>query len=346
MPKKNVTIYDIAREAGVSPATVSRILTDSTSVRKEKRDRVNELIRKYNYRPNAMARALTETRSRVIGMVMADVSNPYYNSVFSACTNEAFQRGYVTMLFNTFSRPDIEESALIKLREQRADAIIICGGRIDLAEQDPAFTQLLETTLSTTPVVVGSRSPDERIHGVAVDHEGSVDLAMDYLLRLGHRDIGFIYTGQQYYGTRQRLARFRLKMEQAGLPVREEWMIPVPGYDSESGMMGVRRLLQLPKLPTALLGMDDMVSVGMLQELLARDLRVPEDISIISFDNTFVTSITTPKLTAIDYDYAQYARMLVDAALAAMEGKQFPRDQLIAPSLAVHRSCLPLSSIP
>ena len=86
-PKKNVTIYDIAREAGVSPATVSRILTDSTSVRKEKRDRVNELIRKYNYRPNAMARALTETRSRVIGMVMADISNPYYNSVFTACTN-------------------------------------------------------------------------------------------------------------------------------------------------------------------------------------------------------------------------------------------------------------------
>lgn len=341
MPKKNVTIYDIAREAGVSPATVSRILTDSTSVRKEKRDRVNELIRKYNYRPNAMARALTETRSRVIGMVMADISNPYYNSVFTACTNEAFARGYMTMLFNTLSRPDMEQAALTRLLEQRVDAIIICGGRIDLEEQDPAFTQLLETALATTPVVVGSRSPDERICGVAVDHETSVDLAMDYLIGLGHRDIGFIYTGEQFYGTQQRLAHFRLKMAQAGLPVRKEWLIPVPHYDSQSGMEGVRKLMQLDHLPTALLGINDLVSVGILQELLAQGLRVPEDISLVGFDNTFITSITTPKLTAIHYDYSVYARLLVDAAIAAIEGRRIPRNQLLPSALAVHRSCTP-----
>lgn len=115
--RKNITIYDIAKEAGVSPATVSRILTGSTSVRQEKRDRVNKLIEKYNFSPNAMARALSETRTKVIGMVMADTSNPYYNSVFAACGNEAYQRGYVTMLFNTYSRAEMEVSALTKLRE-------------------------------------------------------------------------------------------------------------------------------------------------------------------------------------------------------------------------------------
>ena len=176
--RKNITIYDIAREAGVSPATVSRIITGSTSVRQEKRDKVNWLIEKYNFRPNAMARALTETRTRVIGMLLADTGNPYYNSVFAACGNEAFKRGYVTMLLNTHSRADMEESGLTKLREQRVDAIIICGGRIDLAQPDPAFMQLLETTIETTPIVVGSRSPMERIPGVAVDHKGSVDLAL------------------------------------------------------------------------------------------------------------------------------------------------------------------------
>ncbi|MGN0777831.1 MAG: LacI family DNA-binding transcriptional regulator [Aristaeellaceae bacterium] len=341
MPRKNVTIYDIAREAGVSPATVSRILTDSTSVSKDKRDRVNALIQKYNYRPNAMARALTETRSRVIGMVLADISNPYYNSIFTACTNEAFARGYMTMLFNTMSRSDMEQSALTRLLEQRVDAIIICGGRIDLTEPDPDFLQLLETTLSTTPVVVGSRSLDERICGVAVDHESSVDLAMDYLIGLGHRDIGFIYTGQQYYGTQQRLAHFRQKMMQAGLPVREEWLIPVRWYDFESGKQGIRRLMQLEKLPTALLGMNDLVSVGMLQELLAQGVRVPEDISLVGFDNTFITAITTPKLTTIHYDYGEYARLLVDAAIASIEGRRLPRNQLLRSELAIQGSCMP-----
>ena len=107
MQKKNVTIYDIAREAGVSPATVSRILTGSTSVSREKRERVTQLIEQYNFRPNAMARALTETRTKLIGMVIADTINPFYTSVYAACGNDAYQRGYVTMLLNTYSTPEM-----------------------------------------------------------------------------------------------------------------------------------------------------------------------------------------------------------------------------------------------
>ena len=337
--RKNITIYDIAKEAGVSPATVSRILTGSTSVRQEKRDRVNKLIEKYNFSPNAMARALTETRTKVIGMVMADTGNPYYNSVFAACGNEAYKRGYVTMLFNTYSRPEMEVAALTKLREQRVDAIIICGGRIDLAQPDPAFTQLLETTLETTPVIVGSRSPMARIPGVAVDHKGSVDLAVDYLVRLGHRDIGFVYTGMQYYGTQEKVERFRRAMADAGLPIREEWLIDVAGYDSMSGRAGIDQLMACKERPTALLGMNDMVTAGMLQGLLDHGVRVPEDISLLGFDDTYITTLTTPQLTAVDYDYGEYARMLIDAAIAAIEDAECPRDQLVPPSLSVKKSC-------
>ena len=336
MQKKNVTIYDIAREAGVSPATVSRILTGSTSVSQEKRERVTQLIEQYNFRPNAMARALTETRTKLIGMVIADTINPYYTSVYAACGNDAYQRGYVTMLLNTYSTPEMEVSALTKLREQRVDAIIICGGRIDLHQQDPDFTRLLEGTLKSTPIVVGTKSPDPRIHGVGLDHAGAVDVAMDYLLGLGHRDIGFIYTG-----TWLRLSQFRRRMAQAGLPVREEWLIHVDRYDSESGRQGIEQLMALPKRPTALLGMNDMVSIGMLQGLLAHGLSVPEDMSVMAFDDTFITAITTPRLTAVGCDYREYARMLVDAAVGAMEGRTMPRDQMIRPVLSVKESCTP-----
>ena len=337
--RKNITIYDIAKEAGVSAATVSRILTGNTSVRQEKRDRVNKLIEKYNFSPNAMARALTETRTKVIGMVMADTGNPYYNSVFAACGNEAYKRGYVTMLFNTYSRPEMEVSALTKLREQRVDAIIICGGRIDLAEPDPEYIQLLENTLRSTPIVVGSRSPMEKIHGVAVDHKGSVDIAVEYLIGLGHKEIGFVYTGMQYYGTQEKVERFRQAMAKAGLPVREEWMIDVPGYDCVSGRAGIDKLMACPSKPTALLGLNDMITAGMLQGLLDHGVRVPEDISLMGFDDTYITTISSPQLTAVDYDYNEFARMLIDAAIASIEEENFPQDQLVPPSLSVKKSC-------
>ena len=339
MGRKQITIYDIAREAGVSPATVSRILTGSTKVGEEKRSRVMSLIEKYNFSPNAMARSLSETHSRLIGMVLADAANPYYNSLFSACVNEAYSRGYAVMMFNTLSRAELEDAALEKLREYRADAAIISGGRVDLCEPDPAFTRLLENTVRTMPLVVASHSPHPRIPGVSVDHAGSMDLAMDYLIGLGHREIGFIYPGAQYVGTREKLERFRLRMAQAGLPVREEWLIHVPGYDCESGREGVDRLLRLKQRPTALMGLNDIIASGMLQGLLDNGVRVPEDVSLLGFDDTFITRITTPQLTAVDYDYGEYARMLINAALDAAAGKSPPRDQLVPPSLYTKRSC-------
>ena len=110
--RKHITIYDIAREAQVSPATVSRILNGSSTVREEKRERVRQLIDKYNFHPNAMARALSDAQTRVIGMMVADVGNPYYNSLLTACVNAAYQRGY-NSLFNAVAARDIEQWAPI-----------------------------------------------------------------------------------------------------------------------------------------------------------------------------------------------------------------------------------------
>lgn len=122
-----------------------------------------------------MARALSETRTKMIGMVMADTGNPYYSSVYSACCDEAYQRGYIPMLLSTQSCPEMEVSALTKLAEQRADAIIVCGGRVDLIEPDTAFTRLLMSIRETTHIVLGSRSHYERIYGISVDHEASMN---------------------------------------------------------------------------------------------------------------------------------------------------------------------------
>jgi len=337
--RKHITIYDIAREAQVSPATVSRILNGSGTVREEKRMRVQELIEKYNFHPNAMARALSDAQTRVIGMMLADVGNPYYNSLFTACVNAAYQRGYATMMFNTLSRAELEDAAMARLREQRADAMIILGGRIDLEEPDQAFEHQLDMALETMPIVSASRSLRPSIYGVAVDHPGSVDVAMDYLLGLGHTEIGFVYTGAQFYGTQEKLSRFRLRMAQAGLPVREEWLIPVTDYDSASGQEGIEKLMKLEKRPTALLGLNDVIAVGMLQGLLSHGVKVPQELSLIGFDDTFITNVMTPQLTAVGYDYDEYAGLLMDAVVAAIEGKEVVHNQLVKPRLFEKQSC-------
>ena len=343
MEKKNITIYDIAREAQVSPATVSRILTGSTSVREEKRKRVMEVIEKHDFHPNAYARALTENRSRIIALIVAHSDNSYYSSVFAACESEAHLRGYVTMLMDTSSRPEKEVSAMHRIRELRPEAVILCGGRIDLMKQDPEFTDLLRQTLGYTRIVVGSRSPLPEIPGIFVDHRASMEIGVRYLAGLGHREIGFVYSGREYYGTVERLETFRKIMKELDLPVRREYLIDVSDYTVKAGLEGVEALLKLNKRPTALLGMNDMVSAGILQGLLASGLKVPEDISLLGFDDTFVTGITTPQLTSVGYDYQSFGSALVQTALEPQT--QWPPERRVPVFLTERESCAPPKSL-
>ena len=337
MEKRSITIYDIAREAGVSPATVSRILTGMASVREEKRQRVMEVIAKYDFTPNAYARALTENRNRLIGMVVAHTDNSYYNSVFAACEGEAYRRGYVTMLMDTSSRPENEISVLNRIRELRPEALILCGGRIDLEVPDPKFTELLEMTCKYTRVVVASRSPMAGIPGIAVDHRASMNLGVRYLAGLGHREIGFVYTGSQFYGTAERLDEFRRVMRELDLPLRDEFLIPVDDYSVKAGTSAVQALIRLRRKPTALLGMNDMVSAGLLQGLSSAGFRVPEDISVLGFDDTFVTDITMPRRSSVGYDYQAFGAMLVETAIE--RDQDWPADRRIPVFITERDSC-------
>ena len=162
-----------------------------------------------------------------------------------------------------------------------------------------------------------------------------------YLAEMGHREIGFVYTGAQYYGTVERLEQFRKVMKELGLPVRKEWLIGVDDYSVDAGQEGAGKLLKLEKRPTALLGMNDMVSAGLLQGLLAAGLRVPEEISLLGFDDTFVTGITTPKLTSVGYDYQSYGAELVQTALEPET--EWPQDRRIPVFVAERASCAPPS---
>ena len=131
MKPKNVTIYDIAKESGVSPATVSRVLTNNAKVSEEKRERVQQVIDKYNFKPNVLAKELSNARRQVIGMITADIRNPFYSELFVACEEVADQRGYTLLVCDGFSDRSREKRQLTKLANEKVDAVIQIGGAVD-----------------------------------------------------------------------------------------------------------------------------------------------------------------------------------------------------------------------
>lgn len=177
------------------------------------------------------------------------------------------------------------------------------------------------------------------IPGIFVDHRASVEIGVRYLASLGHREIGFVYAGGEYYGTVERLDCFRRVMGELGLPVDEKMLIGVSDYTVKAGLEGVDALLKLKRKPTALLGMNDLVSAGILQGLLAAGLHVPEDISLLGFDDTFVTGITTPKLTSVGYDYQAFGTALVQTALDPQN--EWPQERRIPVFITERESCAP-----
>ena len=143
MSKNKVNIYAIAKEAEVSPATVSRVLTNSARVSSEKRKRVQDAIDKYGFKPNIIARRLSGTASKVIGIIVADISNPFYSSLFIECEKAAYEKGYTVLLCDTFGNADLEENHLQNLREQKVDAIILIGGRVDELVADENYVKYI-----------------------------------------------------------------------------------------------------------------------------------------------------------------------------------------------------------
>ena len=189
---KKLTIYDIAREAGVSPATVSRVLTNTAGVSAAKRNLVQTIIDKYNFRPNALARGLSETRRKVIGLIMADVRNPYYAKLFVACEQAARVAGYSLLLENSLGRQEIEENQLVLMEEQRVDAVILVGGRVDDLQSNRAFVDRVNQINNSLPIILTGKLDGTSCYQVRINAIKTMDLVMDYLVGLGHSEIAIV----------------------------------------------------------------------------------------------------------------------------------------------------------
>jgi DNA-binding LacI/PurR family transcriptional regulator len=337
MAAQALTIYDIAREAGVSPATVSRVLTCKARVSQAKRSVVERVIKKYDFKPNALARGLS-TSTRILGLMTADIRNPYYATLAVECEKAANEQGYTVLLCNALGDKALEDAHLEKFYAQRVEAIIQIGCRVDDLVSDSDYAAHINRIARTIPFITTGKMDGADCYSLRIDDEAAMKMVIEYLVSLGHREIAFFGGAKRVKSTYDKWQQYIYLLGVHGLKFRDEY-IQEGDYTDSGGCGCLKRLLDCPRIPTAAIAVNDYSAVGALRAAHEQGFSIPRDLSLISFDNTYLSEVVIPKLTTVDYNYLDYGRGLVNTAIRAAQGEPIPRLQFIKPRLIVRDSC-------
>ncbi|SAK90897.1 LacI family transcription regulator [Caballeronia hypogeia] len=292
-PREEVSIADVAERAGVSVATVSRVLNGHTNVREVTREKVLQAVASSGYRINELARNLRTAESRLLLTMVPDFGNPFYAAIVRGIDTVARQNGYFMLLCDTGADPLRERSYFDLLRGRRADGAICL---------DPAAVQkALAEEASTLPWVACCEfDPAAGVPYVGIDNHLAAGDVVRYLVAKGHRRIALINSGQGYLYGRQRLAGYRDALSDAGLHANPAWQIELDSLDYEAGARATAQLIALGDVrPSAIFAVSDTLAIGVMNGVRNAGLRVPEDVAVVGFDDIAVAAHVDPPLTTV-----------------------------------------------
>jgi DNA-binding LacI/PurR family transcriptional regulator len=337
---KNPTLIEVAKMAGVSTATVNRVLKSNGYVSDTARRKVEEVVRLTSYQPNIMARGLRTSRSYTIGFIVSSITvNPFFVNVARGFEAAALRQGYSTIIVNHGGDAEREANAVHSFRQRQVDAIVFNHAT------GPAAVQL--ALASNIPVVEIERATTQEAPFVRVDNYIGARDAMKHLISLGHRRIAFLGgdpalfwpdPGRGRSVEDDRLAAYRDALAEAGLPV-DPAMIRLGRYNNEpplassaEGYEHGRKLLRLNERPTAIFATCDILAAGVLQSLYEAGLSVPRDVSLVGFDDTLAANLTPP-LTTVAQPMTELGEAGFALALAGIEGRPLDGDILLKTSV-------------
>jgi len=331
------TIRQIADEAGVSIATVSRVLNGRDDVSDETRDHVSRVIRANGYTANRSARGLSAGRTGLVGVLVPLVYPAYFAGILAGAAEAVSERGMQIALSPTGGEHDREVSVLGRLHGLSDGALIILP-----EESSDELERLLDSGYHF--VVVDPLMPlDDRIPSVSAAHTSGADQAMRHLLDLGHRRIAQITGPRGWLATEDRRRGYHAALGAKGIlpdPVLERESIP----EVAPGRAAADSLLDLPEPPTAIFAFNDNIAIGAIQAARARGLRVPEDVSIVGFDDVEYATIVTPALTTVRQPLAEMGRTAVSLLIRLLDGQRFETLHVeLATRLVVRESTAPLA---
>lgn len=288
-----VTIYDVAREAGVSMATVSRVVNNNPNVKPQTRKKVFEAIERLGYRPNAVARGLASKKTTTVGVVIPDISNAIFAEVARGIEDIANMYHYNIILCNADKRKEKEIRVINTLLEKQVDGLLFMGGVVT-----DEHLQAFQT--ATVPIVLcGTTVEGNTMAAVDIDHEQAAHDAVKLLLDKGHRRIGMISgTLQDPNNGFSRYNGYKHALEEAGVAF-DESLVRIGNYRYESGIEAMKYFLNLPERPTAIFSATDEMAIGAIHAAQDAGLSIPGDISVISVDNSRMASMVRPLLTTV-----------------------------------------------
>ncbi|GLX66782.1 LacI family DNA-binding transcriptional regulator [Paenibacillus glycanilyticus] len=335
---KQITVYDIAKEAKVSVATVSRVLNDTAPVRASTREKIEAIMQKYQFQPNANARSLLKKETGIIGIILPDITNPFFPEVFSGAEQEGRESGHTFFLCNTTGLHDKESEFLTIMQEKRVDGILFMGGRINLKDCHPALIQeVVEHSQKIPMVLVNGNLKDSGITRVVTDEYAGTVLGVKHLIEIGHTKIGFIGGESHMSTTAVKLRAFKKTLKDAGLAVREDWILP-DSFSVESGRTQMEVLLNRKDRPTAVCCVNDFTAIGAIKAAVEQGVRVPEDISIVGFDDIPLAHHVIPELTTVSQQANQLGRTAVKVLRELMNKEKIKKIYSLEPELIVRQS--------
>lgn len=315
---KKATIYDIAREAGVSTATVTRVVRGDLNVKPATREKVQRVIDAHAYTPSASAQQLERGQTRLLALVMPDIANPYFNRLYCAAYKEAEANGYHVWLFHVQENAPIPRSLIDTLISRRVDGVIFAGGIWSTARSGLAEAlDRLRRHMPVATICPPTMNPDcICIHS---DLVSCSRLPVRHLHALGHRRIAYIGGSMQLGDSSKRGENFLEELRALDLPDDPAYHVDA-GYDAESGERAVLRMLsglERKRWPTAIIAFNDLMALGAIKQLKQMGLSLPGDMAIIGCDNQFFCPYTDPPLTSVDLHPDEQATSAVRELLLA-----------------------------
>jgi LacI family transcriptional regulator len=301
-------IRDVARRAKVSTATVSRTVNQVASVDAQLAKRVWKAIEELGYYPNRQARALVSGRSRVFGLIVSEITNPFFPEIVQTFETLAVEQHYEILLTSTIHDPKRMELAVRRMIESRVDGVAI----LTFGMEDELLEHLRFRNLPLVFVDVGPKAP--RVSNIRVDYADGIRQAVQHLAALRHDQIGFITGPLRLRSAIARRTAFLESMHEIGLPVNPDFVVE-GDHRLEGGKKALQQLAELRDRPTALLCSNDMTAIGVMRAAFELGIKVPQELSVVGFDDIRMAEFMTPPLTTIQMSQSELARLAFEALL-------------------------------